>query len=393
MRTFFRELRQRDLMRPPAVLDCDAVDFARTGPSFRRVQYECRPARTLAEAAAARSMLDLANARDDLIERARHREMRRLAARLLVDVERLVAAAAEQLRQFFARNAREHRRARDLVAVEVQDRQNCAIARGVEKLVRVPAGRERSGLRFAVTDDAGNDQLRIVEGRTVSVRQRVTELAAFMDRAGRFRRNVTGNAARKRELLEKPAQPVEVFRHVRVVLAVRAFEICVRHQRGSAVSRPGDVDHVEVVLVDDAVEVRVDEIQPGRRAPVAEQARLDVLDRQLLREQRVVEQIDLSHRHVVGGTPVGVDTRQVVGSERGIGFGVFMPGTTHSAALSSRRHERVDLNLRLDARIGAAAAVQAARNDPHAQAREYFVAHGAQQVAVAGSERERRTAR
>ena len=46
-----------------------------------------------------------------------------------------------------------------------------------------------------------------------------------------------------------------------------------------------------------------------------------------------------------------------------------------------------------DARIGTASAVQAAGHDPYAQAREYVVAHGPQQIAIAGSERERRTAR
>ena len=235
--TLLRELRQRHLMRAPVVLDGDAVDFARTGPSLRRVQHERRPARALVKAIAARGTLDLANARDDAVERARHREMRRLVARFVVDVERLVAVAAEQLRQLFARNARQHRRARDLVAVEMQDRQDRAIAHRVEKLVRVPAGRERPGFRFAVADHAGDDEIRVVERGAVSVRQRVAELATFVDRAGRFRRGVARDAAGEGELLEKPPQPVDVFRHVRVVLAVSAFEIGVRHHRRAAMAR------------------------------------------------------------------------------------------------------------------------------------------------------------
>ena len=161
------------------------------------------------KAVAARVRLDLANARRRC-GRACCAIARCVASWLacVVDVERLVAVAAEQLRQLFARNARQHRRARDLVAVEMQDRQHRAIARRIEKLVRVPAGRERSGLRFAVADDAGDDQIRIVERGAVRVRQRVAELAAFVDRARRFRRDVAGNAAGKRELLEQPPQPV-----------------------------------------------------------------------------------------------------------------------------------------------------------------------------------------
>ena len=48
--------------------------------------------------------------------------------------------------------------------------------------------------------------------------------------------------------------------------------------RGAAVAGAADVDHVEVVRLDHAVQVDVDEVQPRRRAPVAQQARLDVLD-------------------------------------------------------------------------------------------------------------------
>ncbi len=54
-----------------------------------------------------------------------------------------------------------------------------------------------------------------------------------------------------------------------------------------AVPWPGDIDDVEVVLLDDPVEVDVDEIQTGRRAPVAQQARLHMLERQRLLQQRV----------------------------------------------------------------------------------------------------------
>ena len=41
--------------------------------------------------------------------------------------------------------------------------------------------------------------------------------------------------------------------------------------------RPGDVDHVEIVLLDEPVQMRVDEVQSGRGSPVPEQPRLDVL--------------------------------------------------------------------------------------------------------------------
>ena len=69
----------------------------------------------------------------------------------------------------------------------------------------------------------------------------------------------------------------------------------------------GDVDHVQVVLLDQPIQMDIDEVQARRRSPVAQQARLDVLLREGLLEQRIVVEIDLADREVVGRSPVGVD--------------------------------------------------------------------------------------
>ena len=180
----------------------------------------------------------------------------------------------------------------------------------------MPARRQRPGLRLAVADHAGDDQVRVVERGAVGVRERVAQLAALVDRAGRLRRDVAGNAAGERELGEQPLHPLLVLGDVRVDLAVGALEVGVGDQAGPAVPRAGDVDHVQVVLLDHPVQVDVDEVQAGRGAPVAEQPRLDVLLRQRLLEQRVVVEIDLADRQVVGGAPVRVDEREFLVRER-----------------------------------------------------------------------------
>jgi hypothetical protein len=66
------------------------------------------------------------------------------------------------------------------------------------------------------------------------------------------------------------------------------------------------------MLPDQPVQMDVDEVQPGRRAPVAEQPRLDVIELERRGEQRVVEEIDLPDRQVVGRAPLGVDAVQLV---------------------------------------------------------------------------------
>jgi len=75
----------------------------------------------------------------------------------------LPAAAAQELAKFFFLDTREHGGVADLVAVEVQDRQDGAVANGVEELGGLPGGRQRACLCLAVTDDAGDDQARVVE--------------------------------------------------------------------------------------------------------------------------------------------------------------------------------------------------------------------------------------
>jgi len=58
-------------------------------------------------------------------------------------------------------------------------------------------GQEWTGFRFAVSDDAANEKVRIVECGNVSVGERISELTAFVDGAGSFGRDMTRNSARK----------------------------------------------------------------------------------------------------------------------------------------------------------------------------------------------------
>jgi len=48
----------------------------------------------------------------------------------------------------------------------------------------VPRGRQRTRLGLAVTDDAGDDEIGIVERGPEGMAERVPELATFMDRPG-----------------------------------------------------------------------------------------------------------------------------------------------------------------------------------------------------------------
>ena len=296
----------RHLMGAPIAFGLLAVDRLRTGPAFRRAHDDHRPGRALREPLAARLMLDVANIVDHFLQRLGHQFVHDLRI-VTLDKMGFITVAAHQMIELVVRDARENGRIGDLVTVEMQDRQHRPIPLRVEELVGVPAGGQRPSLRLAVADHGGDDQVRIVEGRAVGVRKRVAKLAALMDRAGRLGRDVAWDSAGKRELGEEPLHPVLVLRDVRIDLAVGSFEIGVGDQPRTAVARAGDIDHVEIELLDQTVQVRVNEIETRRRAPMAEQPRLDVrlLERNL--QKRVVEQVNLADREVVCGAPIGVD--------------------------------------------------------------------------------------
>ena len=162
---------ERHLVRAEGAFGRQAVDLFRAGPALGRAEDDHRPERALLEAVGARRRSgSIVNLGDDLVERGGHQLVHRLGIVALDEIG-LVAVAAEQLVQFLVADARQHRRVGDLVAVEVQDRQHGAVVDGIEELVRVPTGGQRAGLRLAVADDAGDDQIGIVEGGAVGVRR------------------------------------------------------------------------------------------------------------------------------------------------------------------------------------------------------------------------------
>ncbi len=68
----------------------------------------------------------------------------------------------------------------------------------------MPTRGKRSGLGFTVADNARDDEIGIVERSAERVPDRVAELAAFVNRSRRLRRDVARHTARERELFEEP---------------------------------------------------------------------------------------------------------------------------------------------------------------------------------------------
>src|SRR5579883_1308148 len=141
------KLGERDLVRAPGAFDLYAIHRFRPRPTLRAAEDDHRPRPPPIEAVLAGVALDLADAFDHAVERRRHQlvHCRRIVA---LDEVGLVTVAFEKVHQLFVAYAREHRRAGDLVAVQVKDWEYGAVARRVEELVGVPARRERPRFGF-----------------------------------------------------------------------------------------------------------------------------------------------------------------------------------------------------------------------------------------------------
>jgi hypothetical protein len=113
-------------------------------------------------------------------------------------------------------------------------------------------------------------------------------------------------------LLEEFPDPVFVLLNVRIELGVGALEISISHDSGPAVTWSRDVDHIQVVLLDDSVEMDVDEIEPGSRAPMSQEAGFHMLNSQEFTKQRILQEIDLANRKIVRGTPVAIDLSYLI---------------------------------------------------------------------------------
>ena len=286
---------QRHLVGPERALDLQAVDDFRARPALGRLQHDHRPAPPGRVAGAARMVLHAADALDGLFQRAGH-ELVHLLRVVTLDEQGLPAAAAQELVQFLVLDAGQDGGVADLVAVEVQDRQHGPVADRAEELVGLPRGGQRAGLGLAVTDDAGDDQARIVERGPEGMAERVTQLTAFVDRPRRRGRDVAGDPAGKRELGEQLLQPGFILADVRIDLAVGALEVGIAHQRRAAVTGTGDIEHIQVILLDDPVQVNVDEILARCRAPVPDHKRFHMRQFEWLFQQRIVVEVELADR-------------------------------------------------------------------------------------------------
>ena len=219
--------------------------------------------------------LNLLNIYHDFLQRGGHGLVHQLGL-VAFDVVGRPAVAAQQLVQFFVGDAGQHRRIGNLIAVEVQNGQHGPIADGVQKLIGMPGGGQGTGFGFPVTNHAGYEQRGVIKYGPKGVAERVAQLPTLVQRPRRLRGSVTRNAAGVRKLCKQLLQSRFVLADVGINLAVGAFQVGPGHYGRPPMAGTREVNHIQVVPLDDPVEVGVDEVLARGSAPVAQQHLLDV---------------------------------------------------------------------------------------------------------------------
>ena len=287
-----------------------AVHAFQAGPTLRRAQNDHRPLGLDHRRARAGLFLNASDRGISPVEQDAHATVECLRRFRVIErnlhEQRFVTIAGVKGVQLAVVHRPADGSAGDLVAVDMQDRQHRAVADRVEEFRRVPGGRGGSGLGLAIADDAGDNQIGIVEGRPEGGRQGIAQFTAFVDGAGRARGEVAGKPARPGECLDQFRQTVAIQGVRGVVVGECSLEVQMRQVGRRPVPGAGDQHHRRVGRADQAIQVGVDKPDARHGPPVSQQAGFDVLGLQRLLEQAIAAQIDLGHRQVVGGPPQGV---------------------------------------------------------------------------------------
>src|SRR4029077_16009454 len=114
-----------------------------------------------------------------------------------------VAISGEQVGQLLIAQPPWYRGICDLVAIQMQNGQDCSVTCRIEKLVGMPTGRKRPGFGLTISDNATGQQIGIIEDRPISVCDGIPQFPALVDRTRSLRRGVAWDSSGKRKLLEE----------------------------------------------------------------------------------------------------------------------------------------------------------------------------------------------
>ena len=264
---FRLQISHRHLMRAPSALYRLSVDRFRSRPTLRTAQDHHWPGWQAQIAAIPSVVLNRSNFVHYGVQSSGHELMHRFWL-MSLDKIGLPAVTGEEMSKFLVIHPAKHSRICDLVPVEMQDGQHGTVTCRIEKLVAMPACCQRSGFRLTVSHHAAREQVWVVEHRAASVHDRITQFSTFVDGARGLGRRVARNSSGEGELFEQSLYALFILRDVRIKLAVAALQVRIRNHSGAAVAGTSNVNDIQVVVLNQAIEMDVDEVQTGCRPPV-----------------------------------------------------------------------------------------------------------------------------
>src|SRR5215469_4797180 len=125
----------------------------------------------------------------------------------------------------------------------------------------------------------------------------------------------------KRKLLEELTQSFFVCPLFRINLRIGTFQIYRREHSRRAMSRAGQENHVQVVLLDEPRQMDVAKGQARTRAPMAKQPVLDVLRPERFAQQRVLLEVKHPQDQKIARPPESICLAQLFGAQRRAGYG------------------------------------------------------------------------
>ena len=243
-------------MTPVGALDQFAVHLVWSRPALGGTHHDGRPL-VAGRVAFPSALLDL----DDLVVRVRNSLSHRrehLMGVVTADEDGLPALARQERRDVVVTAPAEDCGTGDLCAVEVQDRQHRTITGRIEERRDLPRAGQGAGLGLTVADDTRDHQIGAVEGGARGMDECVPEFAALVDRTRCLHTHVARDTTRRGELPAQRSDAIRIRGHVRIDLAVGAFEVGRCHQSGPTVPGARDVEPLRIGLADAPVEEGVD---------------------------------------------------------------------------------------------------------------------------------------
>ena len=99
---------------------------------------------------------------------------------------------------------------------------------------------------------------------------------------------------RERELGEELPETGFVLADVRIDLAVGALKVGMAHERRAAATGTSDIEHIQVILLDDPVQVNINEILGPVPYPSAHHKPFQMRQFERLFQQRIVVEVELA---------------------------------------------------------------------------------------------------